>query len=365
MAVPLVDLKAHAPEVKQELASAVASVLESTQFINGPAVAAFEAQLAVYTRSEYAIGCASGTDALYLSLKALGLGPGDEVITTPFTFVATAEAIFRCGARPAFADIDIHTFNIDPEQVRKAITPRTKAILPVHLFGHATDMDPIIETAREHGIRVIEDNAQSLGGRYKGQPLGGIGDAGCHSFFPSKTLGGAGDGGAVVVNDPEVAQMVRVIRDHGATKKYYSEVHGVNSRLDTVQAAYLRVKLKHLDAFIQQRNQVARWYRQALAGLPITLPTVMEGCYHAFGYYTILVQEREGVQRVLNQYGIGNAIYYPYALHHQPVFAELGYRPGDFPMSVYAQEHAISLPMYPELAQEQVQEVADVLRKAF
>lgn len=365
MAVPLVDLTAQASEIKQELAAAVSSVLESTQFINGPAVAAFEAQLGGYTESEYAIGCASGTDALYLALRALGIGPGDEVITTPFTFVATAEAISRCGARPVFADIDIHTYNIDPSRIRNALTTSTKGILPVHLFGHAADMDPILDIAHEHGLKVIEDNAQSLGGKYKRQHLGSIGDAGCLSFFPSKTLGGAGDGGAVIVKDSQVAQMVRVVRDHGAVRKYDSEYHGLNSRLDTIQAAYLRVKLKHLDTFVRQRNQVAEWYGQSLRGLPVTLPSVMEGCYHAFGYYTILVEDRGSVQRVLNENGIGNAIYYPYSLHCQPVFRELGYRSGDFPVSEYVQEHVISLPMYPELTRSQVEEVAQALKRAF
>ncbi|MBI4339133.1 MAG: DegT/DnrJ/EryC1/StrS family aminotransferase [Chloroflexi bacterium] len=364
MAVPLVDLKAHSQQLKQELANAVLSALESTQFINGPAVAAFEGQLAEYTESEHAVGCASGTDALYLALRSLGIGPGSEVITTPFTFVATAEAIARCGATPVFADIDSQTYNIDPENVRTAITSRTRAILPVHLFGQAADMDPLMALARLHGLSVIEDGAQSLGGKYKGRPLGGIGDAGCLSFFPSKTIGGAGDGGAVIVKDAQAAQMVRTIRDHGAVKKYYSETHGLNSRLDTVQAAYLRVKLRHLDAFIQQRNQVARWYDAALQGLPIVRPTVTEGCLHAFGYYTVQVQNRERVQQVLNQHGIGNAVYYPYSLHCQPVFGDLGYKPGDFPVSEHAQEHVLSLPMYPELTQDQVREIADALKKA-
>jgi dTDP-4-amino-4,6-dideoxygalactose transaminase len=360
----LVDLKAHSDELKEELKAAVLEVIESTQFINGPAVSAFEDQLSEYTGNQHAVGCASGTDALYLALKSSGVGPGDEVITTPFTFIATAEVIVRCGAKPVFADIDPYTYNLDPVKVAEAVSPDTKAILPVHLFGHPADMDPLMELAHAHGLKVIEDCAQALGGQYKGRNLGAIGDLGCFSFFPSKTLGAAGDGGAVVTNDPRLADDMRTLREHGRSATYYSEVAGLNSRLDTIQAAYLRTKLTHMDAFLEQRSRVAAWYSEALQHLPVRRPTVMEGCKHAYGYYTVEVEDRETVQQVLRDRQIGHAVYYPFSLHMQSVFSYLGYSAGDFPSSEWAQEHVLSLPMYPELTREQVQEVADALGEA-
>ncbi|MDO8750883.1 MAG: DegT/DnrJ/EryC1/StrS family aminotransferase [Dehalococcoidia bacterium] len=364
MAVPLVDLKAQTQALKEEIRENVLAVLESTQYINGPSVSAFEEQLAAYTGAAYGVGCASGTDALYLALRACGIGPGDEVITTPFTFVATAEAICRCGARPIFADIDPITYNLDPAAVARAVTSRTRAILPVHLFGHAADMDPLLQIARAKGLKLIEDNAQALGGTYKGCPLGGIGDVGCFSFYPSKTLGAAGDAGAIVTNHSDIAEKVRRLRDHGSSRSYYHEEHGLNSRLDTIQAAILSVKLRHMDRFVEQRNRVAAWYDEALEGLPVKRPVVMEGCGHAFGYYTIEVDNRATVQAALNARRIGNAVYYPLSLHLQPVFAYLGYGLGDFPKSEYAQGNVLSLPMYPELARAQVEEVVGALKDA-
>ncbi len=364
MSIPLVDLTAQADSLKEEIKKVVLEVLASTHYINGPAVAVFEEQLAKYTGAKYGVGCASGTDALYLALRACGVGPGDEVITTPFTFVATAEAVCRCGARPVFVDIDPTTYNLTPSLVEEAITPRTKAVLPVHLFGHPADMAPLLEIARTHRLKTIEDCAQALGARYQGLPAGGIGDVGCFSFFPSKTLGASGDGGAIVTNHEEIAERVRILRDHGSSRRYYHEEHGVNSRLDTIQAAMLSVKLKHLDDSIRQRNQVAAWYDESLARLPLKRPTVNDDCNHAFGYYTVEVQDRPSVQTALNNKGIGNAIYYPLSLHLQPIFSYLGHHVGDFSHSEDAQERVLSLPMFPELTRAQVQEVADTIQAA-
>ena len=362
MAIPLVDLAAQPEALKEEIRENVLAVLDSTQYINGPSVPAFEEQLAAYTGADYGMGCASGTDALYLALRACSIGPGDEVITTPFTFVATAEAICRCGGRPVFVDIDPVTYNLDPTAVARAVTSKTRAILPVHLFGHAADMNPLLEIARAKGLKLIEDSAQALGGTYQGRPLGGIGDVGCFSFFPSKTLGAAGDGGAIVTNDPGVAEKARQLREHGSSQKYHHEEHGLNSRLDTIQAAIVSVKLRHLDRAVEQRNLVAAWYDNALEGLLVKRPVVMEGYGHAFGYYTIEVDNRATVQAALNARGIGNAVYYPLSLHLQPVFAYLGYGLGDFPNSEHAQNHVISLPMYPEMTLAQVEETADALK---
>ena len=363
MAIPLVDLAAQPEALTEEIRNAVLEVLKSSQYIKGPAVYDFESQLAEYTCATYGVACASGTDALYLALLASGVGPGDEVITTPFTFVATAEAISRCGARPVFVDIDPVTYNLQPSLVEPALTPRTRAILPVHLFGHPADMDPLLEVARANGLHVIEDCAQALGGQYKGRALGGIGDVGCFSFYPSKSLGAAGDGGAMATNDPQIADEVRLLQDHGASRSYYHERHGINSRLDTIQAALLSVKLKYLDRFVEQRNQVALWYDEALGDQPVRRPTVSDGCNHAFGYYTVEVEDRARVQAALSKHHIGNVVYYPLSLHLQPVFAHLGYGPGDFPDSEYAQEHVLSLPMYPELTRAQVQEVAQAIKE--
>lgn len=363
MAIPLVDLSAQPGALKQEIREAVLAVLESTQYISGPAVGAFESQLAAYTGATYGVGCASGTDALYLALRACGVGPGAEVITSPFTFVATAEAICRCGARPVFVDIDPPTYNLDPNLVERAVTPRTRAILPVHLFGHPADMAPLMDLARSKGLKVIEDAAQALGGSYKGRALGSIGDVGCFSFFPSKTLGAAGDGGAIVTDHQEVAEEVRRLREHGSSRRYYHEEHGLNSRLDTIQAAILSVKLKHLNTSVKLRNQVAAWYHEALEGVPVKRPTVLEGCHHAFGYYTIEGHDRARIQESLNARHIGNAVYYPLSLHLQPVFKYLGYGSGEFPHSEQAQSHVLSLPMYPELSRSQVEEVAEAVKE--
>ena len=362
MTVPLVDLRAQTNALKEEIRENVLAVLESTQYINGPSVSSFEEQLAAYTGTSHGVGCASGTDALYLALRACGIGLGDEVITTPFTFVATAEAICRCGARPVFVDIDPVTYNLDPTTVARAVTSKTRAILPVHLFGHAADMDSLLEIARANGLKLIEDCAQALGGTYNGRTLGGISDVGCFSFYPSKTLGAAGDGGAIVTNDSGIAEQARRLREHGASDSYHHEEHGINSRLDTIQAAVLCVKLRDLDMAIEQRNQVAAWYDNALEGLLVKRPVVMDGCGHAFGYYTIEVDNRATVQTALDARRIGNAVYYPMSLHLQPVFAYLGYSLGDFPNSERAQSHVISLPIYPGLTFAQVEETVSALK---
>lgn len=359
--IPVLDLKAQYAAIEQEIDAAIKEVLLSGQFILGPAVRELEEKVAAYCGCKYAVGVASGTDALRLTLTALGIGPGDEVITTPFTFIATANTISHCGARPVFVDIDPQTYNIDPAAIQAAITRRTKAIVPVHLYGQPADMDPIMELAEAHGLYVIEDAAQAIGARYKGRRVGSIGHAGCFSFYPTKNLGAYGDGGMVVTNDAALAEKIDVLRRQGSKKKYHAEVLGFNSRLDSLQAAILRVKLKYLDDWNEGRRRVAQRYNEMLGGLSVTTPYESPDVYHVYHQYTIRAPQRDALAAYLKERGIGTMVYYPVPLHLQELYADLGYGEGSLPASETASQEVLSLPMYPELTEAQQQEVVGAI----
>ncbi len=353
---PFLNLRAQFAQIKDDVQRAIARVMESQQFILGEEVHLFEKEMAAITGTRAAVGCASGSDALLLSLLALGIGPGDEVITTPFTFVATAGAVARVGAKPVFVDIQRETFNINPGLIEPAISGRTRAIIPVHLFGLPSNLAPILEIAAEHQLAVIEDAAQAIGARYKGIPAGSWGTLGCFSFFPSKNLGGAGDGGLITTNDPAIADRLRLLRVHGSREKYRYEILGTNSRLDALQAAILRVKLTHLHDWTRARRQKAERYRALFAeyGLEehIRLPFEPDDCLHVFNQYVVGCFERDSLRNFLRSRGIPTEIYYPAPLHLQPAFAYLGYKPGQLPESEVASREVLALPIYPELPQE-------------
>jgi dTDP-4-amino-4,6-dideoxygalactose transaminase len=366
---PFLDLRAQFSSIREELFVAISRVLESQQFVLGPEVAAFEKEMAETVGCRFAVSCASGSDALLLALMASGVGPGDEVVTTPFTFVATASSIARLGARPVFIDIHRSSYNLDPEKLERAITPRTRAILPVHLFGLMALMDPIIDMARRRNLPVIEDAAQAIGAQSHGRPSGGMGDQGCFSFFPSKNLGGAGDGGMVVTNHPGLADRLRVLRQHGSRQKYRYEVMGINSRLDSLQAAILRVKLKHLAGWAAARRRNAAHYgilfsEMGLEGR-IELPRAPAGYHHVYNQFVIRTPRREELKQALRERGIPTEVYYPSPLHLQPAFAYLGHSPGDFPVAEQASQEVLALPIYPELTEAQqrlvVENIAAVL----
>src|SRR5579864_1207022 len=358
---PFLDLKAQFSPIREEIMSAVTRVLESQHFILGLEVSAFEQEAASYLGCKYAVGCASGSDALTLALMALGIGQGDEVITVPFTFVATAGSIARLGATPVFVDIDGDTYNIDPAALEAAITPKTKAIMPVHLFGLAADMNPILEIARCHGLPVVEDAAQAIGAEYKGTKVGNFGVMSCFSFFPSKNLGGAGDGGLVTTDDPQRAQRLKLLRSHGSRSKYEYEILGVNSRLDAIQAAILRVKLLYLDDWAEARRRNAERYRELVSqfGLDrrISTPPEPVGYKHVYNQFTIRTKQRDDLREFLRSNGIPTEIYYPFPLHLQPAFAGLSYKPGSMPNSEAASVEVLSLPIFPELSSEQQESV--------
>jgi len=361
MNIPLVDLKAQYELIKSEIDKAVQEVIQSGQFILGPEVEAFESEVAAYCGTKYAVGVASGTDALQLAFLACSIKPGDEVITTPFTFIATAETIAKCGATPVFADIDPKTYNIDPAKLESKISHKTKAILPVHLYGQSADMSPIVELARKYNLKVIEDCAQALGAECRGKKVGSIGDVGCLSFFPSKVLGAYGDGGMIVTNNPGIAERAKILRNHGCREKYYHLIHGFNSRLDSLQAAILRVKLKHLNDWIKMRRQKASLYSQLLEGIvDIEPPYVASDSYHIFNYYTIRLSprlDRGKLKEFLSSQGVGTAIYYPLSLHLQEVYKSLDYKLGDFPESERAQGEVLSIAIYPELEDRQIERI--------
>jgi dTDP-4-amino-4,6-dideoxygalactose transaminase len=360
---PFLDLKAEYATMKEEIGTAVEKVLESQQFIMGPEVRQLEAEIAAFVGSRFALGCASGSDALLLALMALGVDSGDEVITPPFTFVATAGSISRLKARPVFVDIDRVTYNLDPTLLEAAITSRTKAIMPVHLFGLAAEMEKINEIARAHHLPVIEDAAQAIGARYHDRNVGNLGACGCFSFFPSKNLGGAGDGGMITTSDPELADRISVLRDHGSRKKYQYDLLGMNSRLDSLQAAILMVKFRHLEAMAQARRRNADRYRQLFrqAGLEksIVLPVQPEGLHHVYNQFVIRTPQRDQLREHLRNCGIPTEIYYPFPLHLQPAFAGLGYRPGAFPESEEASRQVLALPVFPQMTEEQQKVVVD------
>jgi dTDP-4-amino-4,6-dideoxygalactose transaminase len=368
MTIPLVDLKAQYDSIRDEIDDAIHRVVRSGQFILGPEVKAFEDEMAAYCSTKYAVGVASCTDALHLALLACGIKPGDEVITTPFTFIATAESIAKCGAKPVFADIDPKTYNIDPTQIESKVTNKTKAILPVHLYGQPAAMDRILELARKHNLKVIEDCAQALGAECKGKKVGSLGDAGCLSFFPSKNLGAYGDGGMVVTDNPEIAETVRILRVHGSKTAYQHVMHGFNSRLDALQAAILRVKLKHLDSWNELRHSKAVLYTRLLSPIDGIEPPHFDKNYKSScNYYTIRLKDsrlnRNELRKHLESKGIQTAVYYPLSIHLQEVYKYLGYKPGDFPQSEQAQEQVLTLPMYPELSEERIEEVAREIKK--
>ncbi|MDQ3818965.1 MAG: DegT/DnrJ/EryC1/StrS family aminotransferase [Acidobacteriota bacterium] len=364
--VPLLDLKAQYNSIRGEIREAIDRVIESQYFILGPEVEALEREVAAYSQCEFGIGVSSGTDALLVSLMAIGIKPGNEVITTPYTFFATAGAIARLGARPVFVDINPSTYNIEPRELENALTERTRAIIPVHLYGQMADMDAIMEVAQRHHLFVIEDAAQAIGAEYKGRRAGSIGHLGCFSFFPSKNLGGFGDGGMVTANDPELADKIRLLRNHGYRPKYYNRVVGGNFRLDAIQAAILRVKLKYLDDWTDARRNHASTYRdlfieRGLCAQPdeskassseINLPLELNECRHIYNQFIIRARRRDGLMNYLKEQRIGSEIYYPVPMHLQQCFSELGYREGDFPVSEDAATETLALPIYPELTEE-------------
>ena len=354
MKVPLLDLKAQYAGIKDEVLAAVGDVLDSQVCILGPKVEELEERIAALSDCKFGVGVSSGTDALLAALMALEIGPGDEVITTPFTFFATAGCVTRLGATPVFVDIDPRTYNMDPRLIERAITPQTKAIIPVHLFGQMCDMDPIMEIARRHNLFVIEDAAQAISSTYKGRKAGSIGTVGCFSFYPTKNLGGAGDGGMLVTNDAELNERLMVMRSHGSKPKYYHRVVGGNFRLDSLQAAILLVKLPHLEAWSEGRRRNAAIYDQELAGSPIGIPWVHANTTSIYNQYVIRVQGRDELIAHLQAEQIGSEIYYPVPLHLQECFRNLGYKEGDLPESERAAHEVLALPIYPELSREQI-----------
>jgi len=373
--VPFFDLSVQVKSIEDEIKSAVDEVFQSQQFIMGPQVQALEKTIAQYCRTPYAIGIASGSDALLLSMMALGIGTGDEVLIPPFTFFATAGAVSRLGATPVFVDIDLVTYNIDPSKIDEKITPRTKAIIPVHLFGQCADMDPLLKIAEKKNLFVIEDAAQALGAEYKpmaaseGRLAGQIGNFGCFSFYPTKNLGAFGDAGMIVTNNSELAEKVRLLRVHGSQPKYFHKAIGINSRLDTIQAAILLVKFKYLEKWTTERQKKAERYQLLFQDLfssinGFKLPTIQYQNRHIFHQYVIRVPERDRLRQFLTEEGIGTDIYYPVPLHLQECYSFLKYHRGDLPNSEKASEEVLALPIYPELTEDQQTAVVDCI-KAF
>jgi dTDP-4-amino-4,6-dideoxygalactose transaminase len=360
--VPQLDLAAQYAAISTEIRTAIESVLAPQMFILGREGAALEQEIAQLCGVAHGIGVASGTDALMLALRACGVREGDEVVIPPFTFVATGSAVSALGAKPVFADIRPDTYNLDPSDLARRVTRKTKAIIAVHLYGLACDMDPIVKFARASNLSVIEDNAQSIGASYRGRRTGSLGDAACLSFYPTKNLGAYGDGGMVLTNSNEIAARLKTLRNHGQSAKYVSSEPGWNSRLDEIQAAILRVKLRHLPAWQSARQAHAASYSKLLLGIPgVAPPLVPEGYEHVFHQYTIRVERREALVKFLNEQKIGSAVYYPMPLHLQPLYASLGHRVGDFPHAEHAAQEVLSLPMFPELHQEQLTRVAEAV----
>jgi len=367
--VPYLDLKAQYQSIKPEIDAAISRVLESGQFVLGPEVAAFEQEFAAYCGATECIALNSGTSALHLALLAAGVGPGDEVITVPFTFVASVAAVIYAGARPVLVDIDPRSFTMDPSVIEAAITPRTKAILPVHLYGQPADMAPIMEVAQRHGLVVIEDAAQAHGAKYDGakykaRPVGSIGDMACFSFYPGKNLGAYGEAGAVTTSNPEYANTIRLLRDWGQDRKYHHILRGFNYRIEGIQGAILRVKLRHLDQWTEARRAVVRQYNELLLDSGVETPVEMPWARHVYHVYTLRVEDRDGLHAALQADGIQTGIHYPVPAHLQPAYADLGYGRGAFPRSEKAAEHVLSLPLYPELSFQAIADVAGAVRKA-
>ena len=359
--VPYLDLKAQYRSIKSEIDAAVAGVLESCQFILGSEVAKFEQEFAAYCGASECIALNSGTSALHLALLATGVGPGDEVITVPFTFVASVAAVLYTGARPVLIDIDPHSFTMDPAKIESAITPRTKIILPVHLYGQTADMGPILEIARRHNLIVIEDAAQAHGAKYKGRAAGSIGDIGCFSFYPAKNLGAYGEGGAVTTSNPQYAKRVRMLRDWGQEGKYRHVLRGFNYRMEGFQGAILRVKLRHLEEWTERRRAIAQIYNQLLSDMNVETPREMPWARHVYHVYSVRSEKRDALQAALLAEGIQTAIHYALPAHLQPAYADLGYSKGDLPESEKASEEVLALPVYPELTDTQVRLVAEAI----
>ena len=362
--IPFADLKAQYRSIRTEIDAAIANTLASSQFILGKEVAAFEEEFAAFQGARYGIGVNSGTSALHLSLLAAKVGPGDEVITTPFSFVATSAAILYTGARPVYVDIEPETYNLDPEKIAAAITPRTKAILPVHLFGHAADMDRITEIARRRRLAVIEDAAQAHAGEYKGRRVGSIGELGCFSFYPGKNLGAYGEGGCVVTNDPELARTVRLLRNWGEESRYKHLLRGYNYRMEGLQGAVLRVKLRHLERWTEARRERAGWYARALQGSGVRMPREMPWARHVYNVHAIESEFRGEIQRELTAAGIQTAIHYPEPIHLMAPYRDPAFPRGSFPVAEGLASRVLSLPIYPELSEEGVAEVAAAVVQA-
>ena len=361
--IPFLDLTAQYHELKSEIDLAISNVLESSQFILGPETAAFEEEFAAYCGVKFAIGVNSGTSALHLALSAAGIGPGDEVITVPFTFYATVATLGYVGATPVFVDIDPATFNMDVARIDAAITPRTRAILPVHLYGQPADMDPILDVARRHNLVVIEDAAQAHGAEYKGKRAGAIGDLGCFSFYPTKNLGAAGEGGLVTTNNPEYARIVRSLRNWGEQSRYYPVLKGYNYRLPAIQAAILRVKQRRLESWTEARRSLALEYNRLLENSYVVSPVTLPGARHVYCLYTIRAEDRDGLQRGLEQAGIQSAVHYPVAIHLMPAYASARYKAGDFPVAEACASTVLSLPLNAHMTREQVEQVATEIYK--
>jgi dTDP-4-amino-4,6-dideoxygalactose transaminase len=368
-AVPLCDLGAQLAPIREEIRDAIDRVVERQAFIMGPEVGELEKQIAVYCTSRHAIGCSSGTDALLLALMALDIGPGDEVITSPFTFFATAGAVARLGARPVFVDIEPQEFNLDPKGLERALTARTKAIIPVHLFGQTADMSPIMDFAMTHDLAIVEDAAQAIGAEYRGRRAGSMGRIGCYSFFPSKNLGCFGDGGMIVTDDPGLAERMRTLRVHGAKEKYFHALVGGNFRLDTLQAAVLLVKLPRLEAWNAARRSCAAVYRELIASSAVAdrvvIPVEQPDRTHIYNQFVIRTRVRDRLLRMFKERRIGTAVYYPLGMHMQECFRDLGYHPGDFPETERACQEVCALPMFPELTRAQQELVVEALVAAF
>jgi dTDP-4-amino-4,6-dideoxygalactose transaminase len=360
MTIPMINLKKQFEDIRPEIVAAIVEVLESARYVLGPKVKELEKKMSAYIGVPDVVGVASGTDALHLALKALGLGEGDEVITTPFTFFATVESILYVGSKPVFADIETESFNIDPSGIEEKITPRTKAILPVHMFGQPAEMDRIMEIAGRHGLKVIEDCAQSFGASVGGKKVGGLGDAGCFSFYPSKNLGAFGDGGMITVKGGQAAERIVGLRNHGTLRGYVHEEVGFNSRLDELQAAVLLVKMKRIDQYNEARRRKAGLYNGLLSG-KVAYPTERQDSYHVYHQYTIMSPKRDEIKRKLDEQDIASTVYYPVPLHLQPALALMDHGKGDFPNAEEAAETVLSLPICPEIADEDVERIAGIV----
>jgi dTDP-4-amino-4,6-dideoxygalactose transaminase len=362
MNVPFLNLQAQYAALKAELLPVVERALASGYYILGPNVKDLEEEIAAFTGTRFGVGVNSGSDALTLALRALDLGAGDEVITTPFTYIAPAESVHQVGAKLVFADVHPRTFNLDPADVARRITPRTRAIIPVHLFGQAAPLRELLALAKPRGIQIVEDCAQAIGATYQGCPVGGLGRLGCFSFYPTKNLGADGDGGMVVTNDEALAKKLRMLRVHGIERRYHHDLHGYNSRLDELQAAIVRVKLPHLRSWNARRVEIARRYSEAFRDLPLEVPLVAEGNVHVFHVYAVLTNRRDALQQHLTDHGVPTIIYYPLPLHLQPVYAQMGWKAGGFPVAEALARRILPLPMYPELTDEQVDYVIETVK---